>query len=366
VPEPGQLTTYLGTAPGVGKTYAMLTEARRRAASGARVVIGWLEPHERPDTVAQVSDLEVIAPVDLTYRDSHFPELDTRAVLAINPNLAVVDELAHSWADRDRPRWMDVADLLAAGVDTLTSLNVANLVSARDYVARIAGSGAVESVPDEFVRSGEVVLVDMPADALRARLMGGRVFSIDQVGGALSDYFRVANLEALSRLGRAWMDDSVEAVGEALLTDRGLGPLNPRSVVMAGVTDSPWGGPVIMRAARMACDDDADLFVVHARVRDGTGDSHPEVLAYYRQLTEGLGGSFVEVDGDTAAGVLADQASERNVSAVVVARHRSVLSEAFRVSVARRLHRLKPATPVVEVHERTTFSTPATDDRASA
>ncbi|HUJ65864.1 MAG TPA: universal stress protein [Acidimicrobiales bacterium] len=358
MPDPGQLTTYLGTAPGVGKTYAMLTEARRRAASGARVVIGWLQPQERPDTVAQISDLEMIAPIDVTYRGRQFAELDTQAILAAHPDVVVVDELAHSWPDRSRSRWMDVADLLAAGVDTLGSLNVANLVSARDYVARVTGAGAVESVPDELVRAGQVVLVDMPADALRARLTSGRVFSVDQVGGALSEYFRVANLEALSALGRAWMEDNIEAAGDALLADRGLAPLSPRSVVMAGVSDSPWGEPVIIRAARMACDDDADLLVVHARVHDGTGRPHPEVLDYYRQLTEGLGGSFVEAEGDTAARVLADEAAERSVSAVVVARHRSTFSEVFRGSVARRLRRLSPDLPVVEVRQQATLSNP--------
>jgi two-component system sensor histidine kinase KdpD len=336
----------------------MLTEARRRAASGERVVIGWLEPHERPETAAQVGGLELVAPMSVTYRGGRFPELDVKAVLGTDPDVVVVDELAHRWPDRSRSRWMDVADLLATGVDTLTSVNVANLLSARDYVARVTGAGAVESVPDKLVRSGEVVLLDMPADALRARLMLGRVVSVDQVGGALGQYFRTANLEALSELGQAWMDDLVESVGDALLAGRGLAPLNARNAVLAGVSGSLWGEPVIISAARMACDDDADLFVVHALVHDGSAERHPEVLDYYRQLTEGLGGSYVEVDGDTAPRVLADLALEHNVSAVVVARHRSAVSEVFRGSVARGLRRLNPGLRVVEVRRRATFSNP--------
>jgi two-component system sensor histidine kinase KdpD len=359
VSEPGQLTTYLGIAPGVGKTFAMLTKARRRATSGERVVIGWLEPHERPETAALAGDLEMIAPMALTYRGGQFPELDVKAVLGIDPDVVVVDELAHRWPDGSRSRWMDVADLLAAGIDTLTSVNVANLLSARDYVARVTGAGAVESVPDELVRSGDVVLLDMPADALRARLMLGRVFSVDQVGGALGRYFRTANLEALSELGQAWMDDLVESVGDALLAGRGLAPLKPRMAVVAGVSDSPWGEPVIVSAARMACDDDADLLVVHARIHDGSPDHHPEVLDYYRQLTKGLGGSYIEVDGETAALALADLTVERNVSAVVVARHRSALSELLRRPVAQTLRRLKPRLRVVEVRQRASFSNPA-------
>jgi K+-sensing histidine kinase KdpD len=124
---------------------------------------------------------------------------------------------------------------------------------------------------------------------------------------------------------------------------------------MAGVSDSPWGEPVIIQAAQMACDYDADLLVVHARVYDGTGLQHPEVLDYYRQLTAGLGGSFVEADGETAARVLANQASERSVSAVVVARHRSAFAEAIGGSVSRRLRRLNPGLPVVEVRQRATL-----------
>src|SRR5579863_9159437 len=126
---PGRLTIYLGTAPGVGKTYAMLSEGRRRAGRGERVVIGWIEAHDRAETLAQLGDLEVIDPVPVTYRGHSFAELDLAGVLAAEPDVVIVDELAHSVADGSRQRWMDVADLLAAGADVLTSVNVANLTS---------------------------------------------------------------------------------------------------------------------------------------------------------------------------------------------------------------------------------------------
>jgi two-component system sensor histidine kinase KdpD len=344
--------TFLGTAPGVGKTYAMLAEARRRGDGGEQVVIGWIEAHGRPETVAQVADREVIAPLTTTYRGHEFSEPNVAMILSSNPDVVVVDELAHTWPDGSRTRWMDVAELLAAGVDILTTLNVTNLLSARDYVARITGAGAVESVPDEFVRSGEVVLVDMPADALRQRLAAGRVFSAAQVGGALRDYFRVSNLQALSELGRAWMSGRVEQVGSDLLVRRGLGPLSPRSVIEAGVSGSPWGEAVILRAAELAGERDADLLVVHARIADGAVRVRNDVLGHYRELTESLGGSYIEVDGESAARVLADEASERSVSAVVVARHRSAVGQLLRGSVARQLHRLRPELSLEVVYER--------------
>ena len=124
-----------------------------------------------------------------------------------------------------------MADILAAGIDVITTANLANLVSARDYVAQLTGAGTVESIPDEFVRSGETVLVDLPADALRRRIADGKVYSADRVGGALADYFRVSNLEAPSALGRAWMEGTLEAVAEGMLDARGLGSASRPTVV---------------------------------------------------------------------------------------------------------------------------------------
>ena len=348
----GRLTTYLGTAPGVGKTYAMLGDARLRSDSGQRVVVGWIERHGRSETSDQGSDLEMIEPMTTTYRDHEFAELDTDAVISARPDLAVVDELAHSWPDGSRKRWMDVANLLDAGIDVFTSLNVANLLSARDYVARITGAGSVESVPDDIIRSGDVVLIDLPPDALRRRLASGKVFSAEQVGGALGQYFQTSNLEALSELGRAWVSGNLEEVADDLLSRRGLAPLVQHPVVVAGVSGSSWGETVILRASELAAENKSDLLVVHANLADGTPSRHPELLAYYRQLTEGIDGTYVEVDGESAAGALAEQTKTRDVAAFVVARHRSRLGETLRGSVARRLRRMVPGVPVEEVTER--------------
>jgi two-component system, OmpR family, sensor histidine kinase KdpD len=352
MPEPGHLVTFLGTAPGVGKTYSMLDEARRRSAEGERVVVGWFEDHGRPETLAQLSGLEMIPPAKISYRGRSFPELDAEAVQSARPDLVVVDELAHRWPDGSRQRWREVEQLLQAGVDVLTSINVANLTSARDYVARITGTGSVESVPDELVRSGDVILVDLPAAVLRTRLASGKVFSAEQVGGALGEYFRVSNLEALSELGQAWLEGSVDEAGEQLLARRGLAPLRSRPIVMAGVSESAWGEAVILRAAQLACDEDSDLLVIHASIADGTPERHPEMLTYYRQLTGGLGGIYMEVDGEWPAQVLANEAAERSISSVVVARHRSALSEMVNGSVARRVRRLLPSVRLEEVQQR--------------
>ena len=244
----GSLRTFLGTAPGVGKTYAMLAEGRRRAENGERVVVGWIESHGRPETSRQLGGLEVIAPRTVAYRGAVFADFDADAAVASGADLVLVDELAHATADRIRQRWEDVADVLGAGLDVITTANIAQLRSVRDYAARITGVGTVASVPDEFVRSGEVVLVDLPVETLRARIASGAVYSAAQVGGALADYFRAANLRALSELARAWIAGTAEAVGEDLLARRGLAQ-PPAPPVVAGDSGSAWGEAVIRRAA---------------------------------------------------------------------------------------------------------------------
>jgi two-component system, OmpR family, sensor histidine kinase KdpD len=347
----GRLTTYLGSAPGVGKTYTMLTEGRRRAGSGERVVVGWVERHDRPDTLAQLADLEMVEPGQVTYRGHDFPEMDVTHILAAEADVVIVDELAHSLPDGSRKRWMDVADLLTSGADVLTTVNIANLLSARDYAARLTGAGIVESVPDEFVRSGEVFLVDMPPDALRRRIASGLVYSADRVGGALAEYFRVPNLEALSALARGWLDDAVDQVGPDLLARRGLAPTAPRPVVVAGVSESAWGEAVIRRAVELACEDDADLLVVHARVPDGGRPARDDVLDRYRDMSEEFGGTYTEVGAESPAQALADVARASGATKVVVARHRSRLGELARGSVASQLRRLLPGTLLEEVHE---------------
>ena len=264
----GALTTYLGTAPGVGKTYAMLREGRLRADSGELVVVGWVERHGRAETRAQIGDLEVVPPRLVAYGGGTFAEFDVEAVMASGASVALVDELAHTVVGTTRRRWQDVADILAAGVDVMTTVNLANLVSARDYVAQLTGAGTAESIPDEFVRSGETVLVDLPADALRRRIADGKVYSADRVGGALADYFRVSNLEALSALGRAWMDGTLVEVADEMLEARGL-VVASRPTVVAGVSDTGWGQHVIRRASERALEDDADLLVVHVSLDDG-------------------------------------------------------------------------------------------------
>jgi two-component system sensor histidine kinase KdpD len=350
VADTGSLRTYLGTAPGVGKTFRMLAEGQSRAAIGERVVIGWLETHGRAEINRQAESLGVIEPRTVAYRGSVFPEFDPAAAIASGADVVLVDELAHMSPDRSRQRWEDAADVLAAGLDVVTTANVAHLLSVRDYAARISGVGTVASVPDEFVRSGEVVLVDMPPEALRRRIASGAVYSAEQVGGALADYFRVANLRALSELARAWMAGTAEAAGKELLARLGLTEPALPPVVLAADSGSASGVVVIQRAAEIAREQDAQLVVVHVRITDGlTRDRSADDLNTHQKLAAGLGGTYIQAQGPTLEETLASTARARDAAIVVVGRHPSRLREFFLSSVSARLRRFLPEADVQEV-----------------
>jgi two-component system sensor histidine kinase KdpD len=346
----GALTTYLGTAPGVGKTYAMLRGGRLRADSGERVVVGWVERHGRAETRAQIGDLEVLPPRLVAYGSGTFAEFDVDAVMAKGASVALVDELAHTVVGTTRRRWQDVADILAAGVDVMTTVNLANLVSARDYVAQLTGAGTAESIPDEFVRSGETVLVDLPADALRRRIADGKVYSADRVGGALADYFRVSNLQALSALGRAWMDGTLAEAAEEMLEARGL-VVASRPTVVAGVSDTGWGQHVIRRASERALEDDAELLVVHVSLDDGMTHRRSRAHAEHRDLVAEVGGFYVEITAGSVPEGLARAVRDHGASRLVVGRHRSRLGEIVHGSVVSRLQRLLPEVRIEAVRE---------------
>ena len=335
----------------MGKIYAMLAEGRRRAGNGERVVVGWIDWHGRARTRKLLGALKVIAPRRVEYRGTVFTDFDPPAAIASGAEVVLVDELAHATADRTGQRWQDIADMLHAGLDVVTILNVAHLASARDYAARITGVGTVAWVPDEFVRSGEVVLVDLPAQAMRQRIAAGAVYSAGQVGGALAGYFRTSNLRALSELGRAWMAGTVDAVGDDLLARRGLAQPAAPPLVVAGDSGSSWGELVIRRATELARAGDAQLLVVHVQIADGLTRPKGHNLHRHRELTAELGDSYTEMTASNPAQALADIVRARGAATVVVGHHRSRVGEFAHGSVASRLRRLLPETAIEEVRK---------------
>ena len=209
----GELRIFLGAAPGVGKTYTMLEEAHRRAGRGTDVVVGLIETHGRPHTEAMLAGLEVVPRRTVDHRGAAFTEMDLDAILARRPELAVVDELAHTNVPGSghAKRWQDVEVLLDAGIDVLTTVNVQHLASLNDVVARITGVEQRETVPDAVVRAaGQVELVDMTPEALRRRMAHGNIYRPEKIDAALGNYFRTGNLTALRELALLWLADKVE------------------------------------------------------------------------------------------------------------------------------------------------------------
>src|SRR6476619_1479729 len=303
----GTLRTYLGIAPGVGKTYAMLRDARARQRAGTDTVVAYWERHGRPATVAQLGDLEVIPARTVVYRGASFAELDVEAVLDRRPELAVTDELAHANlpGERHAKRWQDVGELLASGIDVYTTLNVANIESLGEIVSRITGVRRAEPVPDAFVRAGEITLVDLAPSALRQRLAQGLVVPAERADAALSSYFRFANLAAFRELAQLWLDDSVPDPVSAFLSARGIsGPVNA-SVIVVGLEGSPADEWLIRYAAHVAGLSDARLQGVYVRALDNL-DQRPEArLEKDRRLLGELGGTLRQVRaGDPASGLI--------------------------------------------------------------
>ncbi|MFJ9610444.1 ATP-binding protein [Kitasatospora sp. NPDC101176] len=299
----GRLRVYLGSAPGVGKTYRMLDEAHRRQDRGAEVVVGFIECHGRRFTEGLVDGLEVIPRTRRTYRDAEFEEMDLDAVLARRPAVVLVDELAHTNipGGRNAKRWQDVEEILAAGIDVITTVNVQHLESLNDVVQKITGVPQRETVPDEVVRrADQIELVDMAPQALRRRMAHGNVYKAEKVDAALSNYFRVGNLTALRELALLWVagrvDEGLRDYRAAHRIDR---VWETRERVVVALTGGPEGETLIRRAARIA-DRTAggDLLAVHVTRSDGLAGASSGALAQQRQLAESLGGSYHMVVGD--------------------------------------------------------------------
>ncbi|MCI4063969.1 DUF4118 domain-containing protein [Micromonospora sp. R77] len=307
----GELRIHLGAAPGVGKTYAMLEEARRRAERGTDVVIALVETHGRPHTAAMIGDLETLPRRVITHRGADFTEMDLDAVLARRPEVAVVDELAHTNVpgSRHEKRWQDVQDLLDAGITVLTTVNIQHLESLNDVVAQITGTTQRETVPDAVVRAAEQVeLVDMTPEALRRRMAHGNIYRPDKIDAALGNYFRVGNLTALRELALLWLADKVDAQLDAYRAQQGISATwEARERVVVALTGGPEGETLIRRAARIAARGrGADLLAVHVARSDGLAGADPARLARQRVLVESLGGTYHQVLGtDIPAALLA-------------------------------------------------------------
>jgi len=319
----GQLRIYLGAAPGVGKSCAMLAEGQRRHARGTDVVIGLVETHGRRLTAQMAESLEVVPRRAMSYRGAEFTEMDTGAILARRPQVALVDELAHTNVPgcRNAKRWQDVDELLEAGMDVVTTLNVQHLESLNDVVAQITGTRQRETLPDEVARrADQIELVDMTAEALRRRMVHGNIYPPDRIEAALSHYFRPGNLTALRELAMLWLADRVEEGLQRYRAAHGIAaPWETRERILVGVAGVRGEEAVIRRAARIAAQTPgSDLIAAHVAPDDGTAVGEPAILAAHRDLAISLGASYQQIPGSDVAQALLQFAQAENITQMVI------------------------------------------------
>lgn len=319
----GHLRIYLGAAPGVGKTYAMLGEGHRRKERGTDIVVGFVETHGRKHTEALIDGLEVVPRRMLEYRGSTFTEMDVDAVLARRPEVALVDELAHTNVpgSRNEKRWQDIDELLNAGIDVITAVNIQHLESINDVVRKITGVPQRETVPDVVARAADQIeLVDMTPEALRRRMAHGNIYAADKVDAALGNYFRVGNLSALRELALLWLADRVDAGLQRYRAQHDIDSTwEARERVVVAVTGGPEGETLIRRAARIAArSSGGDLLAVHIARPDGLTGADPSALAAQRRLVESLGGTYHQVVGDDVSRALLDFARAENATQLVL------------------------------------------------
>src|SRR6266536_2403873 len=367
----GRLRVYLGSAAGSGKTYAMLNEGHRRESRGTDVVVGYLETHGRPQTQAQLGDLEIIPRKKVAYRGVTLEEMDTEAVIARYPKVALIDELAHTNVPGSKhvKRYQDVEEILDAGINVVTTLNIQHLESLNDLVASITGVRVRETLPDRILdQADEVELVDISPAALRQRMRHGNIYPLERIEAALGNFFREGNLTALRELALRRTAEKTETQLQQYMTRHGISQLWPASErVLVGFDHRPHTRQVLRDAWRLAHGLHADLFAISIEpegylkfmsrliglFRYGQDAPRQREIAQHRLeehivLAEDLGAEVIRVRSSDIARTLVEVARERQITQIVLGQPaRSAWEEILRGSIINRLLRMDPE---VDIH----------------
>jgi two-component system, OmpR family, sensor histidine kinase KdpD len=341
----GRLKVFLGYAPGVGKTYTMLSEAHRRASRGEDVVIGFVEPHDRKETSDLVVGLEQVPLKLIEYRGKAFEELDTAAVMARKPALVLVDELAHTNVPgtAHEKRWQSVEELIAAGIDVLTTVNVQHLESLNDAVFQITGVRVQETVPDSVVdRAEEVVLVDLTTPALLNRLRRGVIYDLDKIPGALQNFFTRGNLLALRELALRKTSEEVDEFLEKYLVEEHKieHPWATEDRIVVCIRPGEQAKKLVRRGYRLAKRFQGHFWTLHVKTPGQVISGGRREIEAIFELTRSLGGEVVEVDGDSVADEILRFAKDKRATFVVMGQSkRSRMDEIVRGSLVARIMR---------------------------
>ena len=354
---PGCHKVFLGYAAGVGKTYTMLAEAQRRRSRGEDIVIGYVEPHLRPDTLALVNGLEIVPPKLIEYHGTTFTELDTDAVIARKPTTVLVDELAHTNVPgtRHEKRWQSVEELLDAGINVLSTVNVQHLESLNDTVCTITGVCVRETVPDRVLdQAEEVELIDVPPDALINRFKRGAIYAPDKIDQALGNFFRRGNLVALRELAlrkaAEEVDDDLEEFIASHDVDKTWGAVDR---VLVTVTTREQSAKLVRRGYQLSHRLDGDLWVIHVKPAAVLlGAQEQAIVDELRGLTKELEGDFIEVGSDDVAAGIIEFANSHQITFIVMGQSiRPRLDEILHGSIVGRIMRETRNIDVVIVAE---------------
>ncbi|HEY2397913.1 MAG TPA: histidine kinase [Solirubrobacteraceae bacterium] len=360
----GRLRVFLGMAAGVGKTFRMLIEGRAELEAGRDVVIGLLETHGRAETLQLAEGLPILPRVRVSYRQTVIEEMDLRAILSRRPELCLIDELAHTNAPgtEHSKRYEDVEEILAAGIDVLSTLNVQHLESLNDHITELSGVRVRETIPDAILgRAEEVVLIDLTPEALLDRLRAGKIYPSERIDAALNNFFRVENLAALREVA---LRQVAEEVGSKRLTTELVGSREeslaadaPRAVserLLALVEPYPGSQRLVRRAWRSAQRLGAELDLLWVR-RPGQQltEDDERSLGALRQLSSVLGVKLLEEESDDVASAVVDVAGRRGTTYVLMGRSRPARGLArLRVPLAQRLMQQLPGVDVRIVADR--------------
>jgi len=319
----GHFRVYLGAAAGVGKTFAMLNEGRRRRDRGTDVVIGFVECHGRRRTEGLIDGLEVVPRKTVAYRGSQLEEMDLDAVLRRQPQLALVDELAHTnvpGSGRNAKRWQDVMDILGAGIDVITTVNIQHLESIAGEVEKMTGARVRERVPDWVMRrANQIELVDSSPEQLRRRMLHGNIYPAERVNQALTHFFRTDNLIALRELALRFLaDETDEELLEHLRRHESPSIWETAERIMVAVTAAPGTDALLRRAARMASRLKRELDVVHVGSGDGSRPGERQALAKLRELADDVGARWFELVDDDPARAIARFARQHQITQIVI------------------------------------------------
>ncbi len=349
----GIFKLFLGYAPGVGKTYSMLSEGVRRASRGEDVVIGIVETHGRKGVVELASKLETTPRREVEYKGTLFEEMDVDAILARKPQVVLVDELAHTNIEgsRHNKRYEDVMDLLAAQIDVLSTMNVQHIESLMPTIQSVTGVHVRETVPDWVMqRVTEIVLSDLTPEALQTRMKRGDIYPVERADRALGNFFRPANLIALRELALQQVTRAVDRSLESYLekeggASRGVGV---RERIGVCTSSSPAAQYLIARAARMSQRIDADLYVIYVDTGVDTDPKDQRSLSQNIQFAKNLGAEIVFTKGKSVAGEVAKVVREKHITQVVFGR--SAQTGLRRYLYLSAIHKFLRDAPPVDVH----------------